>query len=149
MKAKVKATRGYNKKSAANDCYWVLKQIKSVTHQFDEKRNGYIALLDATANYVNLRQSQTQSVVENVDALRGFVDTIEYHGGSVVAIYELVPLITEDRTMRSVAERFEITRDKTLACALVRGAADTDRFGTLIAHLGNQFANGKIGRAHV
>ena len=70
------------------------------------------------------------------------MDTIEYHGGSVVANYELVPLITEDGTMRSVAERLEITRDKTLACALVRGAADTDRFGTLIAHLANQFANG-------
>ena len=32
MKAKVKTTRGYDKKSAAtNDSYWVLKQIKLVT----------------------------------------------------------------------------------------------------------------------
>jgi hypothetical protein len=141
MRAKIKATRGYNERSEANDCYWVLKQIKSVTLQFDEKRNGYIALLDATANFVNLRQAQTQSVGDYVDALRGLVDTIEYHGGSVVGNYELVPLIAEDGTMRSVAERYSIAREKTMACTLLRGA-DTDRVGTLIAHLANQFANG-------
>ena len=71
---------------------------------------------------MNLRQLQAQSVGDYVDALRGFVDTIEYHGGSVVANYELVPLIAEDGAMLSVAERFDVARDKTLTCTLVRGA---------------------------
>ena len=62
----MKATRDYNKKLAANYYYWALKQIKLVTLQFDEKGNGYSALLDSTANYVNLRQSQFQSVGDYV-----------------------------------------------------------------------------------
>ena len=154
MKAKLKAAREYADKAATNDCFWLLKQIKSVTLQFDDKRNGYIALLDATANYLNLRQSQNQSVVDYVDALcRGYADTIEYHGGSVVINYKLVPWMSDDGTPRSVEERTAIAREKSMAATLVRGA-DPTRFGTLICHLANQFANGMdeypqdIGSAH-
>ena len=59
MKAKLKAARDYVDRAASNDCFWLLKQIKSVTLQFDDKRNGYIALLDA-AN-VQLPQPPTVS----------------------------------------------------------------------------------------
>lgn len=142
MKAKIKANRDYVEKSAANDCFWILKQIKSVTLKFDSKRNGYIALLDATANFVNLRQSQTQSVVDYVDALRGYADTIEYHGGSIVVNYKLVPWMSDEGTPRTVEERTEIARERTMACTLIRGA-DPSRFRPLIiCHLANQLANG-------
>jgi hypothetical protein len=141
MRAKLKAARDYVDKAAANDCFWLLKQIKSVTLQFDDKRNGYIALLDATANYLNLRQSQSQSVLDYADALRGYVDTLEYHGGSVVTNYKLVPWMSDEGTPRSVEERTAIAREKSMAATLVRGA-DPSRFGTMICHLANQFANG-------
>ena len=141
MKAKLKAARDYVERAASNDCFWLLKQIKSVTLQFDDKRNGYIALLDATSNYLNLRQSQTQPVVDYVDALRGYADTIEYHGGSVVFNYKLVPWMADDGAPRSIEERTAIARERSMAATLVRGA-DTTRFGTLICHLANQFANG-------
>lgn len=94
----IKASRNYIEKSATNNCFWILKQIKSVTLKFDSKRNGYIALLDATANFVNLRQSQTQSVVDYVDSLKGYADTIEYHGGLIVVNYKLVPWMSDEGT---------------------------------------------------
>ena len=47
MKAKVKSHNDYKAKAADNDCFWFLRQIKAVTLQFDEKRNGFISLLDA------------------------------------------------------------------------------------------------------
>lgn len=112
-----------------------------MTLQFDNKRNGYIALLDATANYLNLRQSQNPSVVDYVDALRGYADTIKYHGSSVVITYKLVPWMSDDGTPRSVEECMAIAREKSMAATIVRGA-DPTRFGTLICHLANQFANG-------
>lgn len=97
----------------------MLKQIKPVTLQFDDKRNGNIALLDATANYLNLRHSQNQLVVDYVDALCGCADTIEYHdGGSVVVNYKLVPWMSDDGTRRSVEERTAIAREKSMAVIL-------------------------------
>ena len=143
MKAKVKATRDYKAESAAYNCYWALKQIKSVTLQFDEKRNAYIALLDTTANFVNLHQAQYQQLVnEYVDMLRGFADTIEYHGGTVVRNFQLVPKVDDIGNTRMYAEHMSIARDKTMASTLIYGRADPTRFGTLICHLANQFANG-------
>jgi hypothetical protein len=142
MKEKIKAHREYEEKLRDNDCHWTLKQIKAITLKFDDKRNGYIALLDATASYVNCCQAQFQTVGDDyVDTLRGFVDTIEQHGGTVVTNYQLVPLVLDTGAVRTVEERTMIARDRTLAAALIRGA-DPTRYGTLIRHLANQYANG-------
>ena len=58
MKAKLKSLTGYKEKAEANDCYWLLKQIKAVTLQFDEKRNVFISLLDARTSFLNCKQKQ-------------------------------------------------------------------------------------------
>jgi hypothetical protein len=142
MKAKIKAHKDFNNKVRENDCYWLLKQIKAVTLQFDETRNGFLSLLDALANFVNCRQKEGQTVDDYVDALRGFVDTIEYHGGTVVSNPTLVPETDADGALRTIQVRTIIARDRTLAMALIRGA-DPTRYGTLIANLSNQYAMGK------
>ena len=128
MKAKVKAHKDYNNKARENDCHWLLKQIKAVTLQFDETRNGFLSLLDALANFVNWRQKEGQTVDDYVDALRGFADTIEYHGGTVVSNPTLVPETDADGALRTIQVRTIIARDRTLAMALI---------------LSNQYAMGK------
>jgi hypothetical protein len=70
---------------------WLLKQVKAVTLQFDEKRNGFISLLDARTSFLNCKQSQNQSADDYLESLRGWADTIEYHGGTVAENHELVP----------------------------------------------------------
>jgi hypothetical protein len=80
MKAKVKSLAGYKEKAEANDCYWLLKQIKAVTLQFDEKCNVFISLLDARTSFLNCKQHQGQSADDYLETLRGWADTIEYHG---------------------------------------------------------------------
>ena len=47
MKSKAKTHIGYKEKVTAHDCAWLLKQIKSMTLQFDVSQNAYLSLLDA------------------------------------------------------------------------------------------------------
>ena len=143
MKAKVKMHDGYKDKTADNDCFWLLKQIKSITLQFDQSRNGFIALLDAQTSFLTCRQLQGQSAEDYVECLQGWAETIlEYHGGVVAANYKLVPLKDEDGNQRSIEERKGMACECTLAIALIR-RADPTRYGTLIANLSNQYAMGK------
>ena len=91
MKAKVKSMTGYKEKAEASDCYWLLKQIKAVTLQFDEKRNVFISLLDARTSFLNCQQKQGQSADEYLETLQGWADVIEYHGGTVAENHTLIP----------------------------------------------------------
>ena len=142
MKAKVKSLDDYKAKTVDNDCFWLLKQIKAITLQFDEKRNGFISLLDARTSFLTCRQQQWQTADAYLETLKGWADTIEYHGGTVAENHELVPMAADDGTICSIDERKAIAHDRTLAIALIHGA-DATRYGTLIVGLSNQYAMGK------
>jgi acetolactate synthase regulatory subunit len=141
MKAKVKAHDDYQTKADGNDCLWILKQIKAITLQFDEKKNKFISLLDARTSLLNCRQYQGQSNDEYLESLRGWADTIEYHGGTVAENFMIVPE-TVNNVKRTEEMRKTIARDSTLAILLIR-RADPTRYGTLIADLSNNYAMGK------
>jgi hypothetical protein len=142
MQARVKSLAHYKTKTTENNCYWLLKQIKAVTLQSDEKRNGFISLLDARTSFLTCKQLQGQSADDCLETLRGWADTIEYHGGTVAEKHELVPEKDDDGNTRTADERKAIARDRTLAIAHIRGA-DPTRYGTLTADLSNQYASGK------
>lgn len=142
MKAKLRSLKEYEERSKRNDCHWLLKNILSITLQFDQKRNGYLAIMDAHQNFLNCKQNQDQSVEEYLEALTLWADTIEYHGGTFVENYMLAAALAPDGTLRTEAERRTAARDETLAMALIRGA-DPTRYGTLIAELSNQYAIGR------
>ena len=141
MRSKVKALVEYEQRAKANDCTWMLQQIKATTMQFDAKRNPFLSLLDARARFLSCKQEQHQSADEYLERLKGFADTIEYHGGTIAESHTLIPEQTDEGTMRDENTRKAMARDRTLAVALIRGA-DPTRYGTLIADLSNQFAMG-------
>lgn len=142
MKAKVKSIDGYADSATNDDCEWLLSNIKAVTMQFDAKHNGYISMLDATASFLNCRQQQGQSADNYLEAMKSRIDTIEYHGGTLVLNPGLAPEIRDDGTRYSDAERMKIARDCMLAAALIRGS-DPSRYGTLVTDLANQYSKGK------
>jgi ribosomal protein L15 len=140
MKAKVKSMTDYQAKVDENDCMWLLKQIKAITLQFDEKKNKFISLLDARTSLLNCKQFQGQSNDEYLESLRGWADTIEYHGGTVAENFTIVPEVVGGVT-RTDAKRKDIARDSTLAILLIR-RADPTKYGTLITELSNKYAMG-------
>ena len=141
MKAKIKSHEDYCSRTEANDCVWILKQVKAVTQQFDSKRNGFISLLDARTRFLTCKQGNSQTCNEYLDTLKGWADTIEYYGGTVAENHGLVSDDEADGTPRTEAQKRTIARDRTLAIALLRGA-DPSRYGTLVTELANQYAMG-------
>jgi hypothetical protein len=142
MKAKLKSTKEFEARSKKNDCHWLLKNILSITLQFDQRRNGYLAIMDAHQNFLNCKQAQDETTEEYLENLTLWADTIEYHGGTFVENHRLASATGPDGTLRTEEEQKSAARDETLAMALIRGA-DPTRFGTLIAELSNQFALGR------
>jgi Zinc knuckle len=142
MKSKIKSITGYKGKADADDCFWLLQQIKAVTLLFDEKRNPFISAMDALKGFLNCRQNATQTPSEYLEELKGWADTIEYRGGTFAMSHELVPQSDDQGRERTDEERRTIARDTTLAIALIKGA-DPTRYGTLITAFANSFAMGK------
>ena len=142
MKAKVKASKVYQEKTEANDCYWLLKQIKAATLQFDEKHNCFILLMDAKMSFYTCKQKRSQTCDSYREELKGWVGTIKYHGGSIGESFELVPAADAEGNSLKVAERTTIARDRTLAIAYIREAA-TSRYGSSIKELAIRYARGK------
>ena len=81
MRAKIKSHASYVARTDANDCFWLLKQIKSVTLQFDETKYGFLSIMDARASFLNGRQGQNQTAEDYLEQVRSWADAIEYHGG--------------------------------------------------------------------
>ena len=98
MKAKVKSLQGYLRATEESDCKWFLCSIQSVMMQFDAKHKGYLAMLNATAGFVNCRQQPNQTADHYMVAIRGHVDTVEYHDGRIALNPTLAPEFAPDGT---------------------------------------------------
>jgi hypothetical protein len=90
----VKTHEGYAKKATKNDCFWLLRQIKSVTLRFNKSNNGFLSLLEAQNSFLSCKQLIGQSVIDFPDCLVGWAKNIETHGRTVVVNYELIPRMT-------------------------------------------------------
>ena len=142
MKARVKTHEGYAENTTKNDCFWLLRQIKSVTLQFDESKDRFLSMLDAQQSFLTCKQQIGQSVDEYAECLIGWAETIETHGGKVAANHELIPATDRAGSTRSTETRKHLARERTLAMAMIR-SADASRYGTLITDLANQYASGR------
>ena len=142
MKDKLKCLGDFKAETKQNNCLWLLQQIRSITLQFDEKKNGFISIMNAQRSFLNCKQQTGQSPAAYRDDLRAWAITITQQGGSIAANYELIPAQDEDGNNRSEAERRSKAYEKTLAIALITGS-DPSKYGTLTAHLSNQYAMGR------
>ena len=142
MKAKLESLKDFETKHADSDCHWLLKSILSITLQFDQRRYGHLAIMDAYQKFLSCKQSNNQTVEDYRRQITLWSDTIEHHGGSIVANYNLTSATDSQGRSLTVEQRNEFSRQETLAMALLRGF-DPTRYGTLLDHLANQFASGR------
>jgi hypothetical protein len=134
MSNKLYALDEYESKCSANDCVWILKEIKGVTHQFDNKRNMFLSLLDAHTAYYNCRQTQHQSNAEYLAIFTGNVQVLEYYKANVSESY----LLVQDPTGTLKIDGWKkIARDCTIAMAFLKGA-DLKWYNSLWIDLANQ-----------
>jgi hypothetical protein len=138
MRNKIRALDDYDTESLKNNCIWLLKEINGVAHQFDTSRNTYLSLIDARAEFYNLRQGASQSNASYLAVFTSNVQVLDYYKASFSESY----LLVDDKFgTLSVEDRTKSTRDKTLAIVFLRGS-DPRRYGVLMSDLANQKIRG-------
>jgi Zinc knuckle len=142
MKLQLKTHDGYDASALSNDCVWLFMNIRSVTQQFQDSKDGFLSLLDAQHSFLGCKQSTTQSPDEFVENVVGWAETIEMHGGVLAANFKLIPEYDNSGKARSDDERKVLARERAIAAIIIRNS-DATRYGTLVTDLANQKANGK------
>ena len=97
--------------------------------------------MDAIRSFLTCTQQPGQSPAAYLDDLRGWTVTITQQGGTIAFNPKLFAATGADGRELSDEDRRAKAYEKTLAIALITGA-DPTKFGTLTAHLSNQYAAG-------
>ena len=105
MKDKLRSLDDFKTETKKNNCLWLLQQIRSITLQFDEKKNGFISIMDAQRSFLTCKQHPGQSPASYRDDLRAWAVTITQQGGSIVANHRLIPERDHDGNIRSEEDR--------------------------------------------
>jgi Zinc knuckle len=135
MRNKLRALDDFVSENQKNNCIWLLKEIKGVTHKFDTKRHVVMSLLDARVAFYNCHQTQNQTNADYLATFQSNVHVLEYYKATVGENY-----IHADAS-KSVTERTKIMRDSTIAIMFIRNS-DPRRYGTLLSDLANQHTRG-------
>jgi hypothetical protein len=138
MRTKIGALSDFSTENRANNCVWLLGEIKGVTHQFDTKRNIFLSLLDARIAYFSCKQTQQQTDTEYLEVFRANVEVLEYYKANISESHLLVDNL--GGTLTEV-ECKKIARGCTIAMAFLRGA-DPRRYSALWSDLANQKTRG-------
>jgi hypothetical protein len=138
MRTKIRALDDFPTQNPINNCIWLLREIKGVTHQFDTKRNVFLSLLDARIVYYTCKQGPNQSNADYLEIFSANVEVLEYYKASVGESYLLIDDVNGTRT---VAQRTALARNATIAMSFLRGA-DSRRYATLWSDLANQQTRG-------
>jgi hypothetical protein len=142
MRDKLEAHADYESSYQSKKCIWLFATIRGINLKFDQTRYAHLALVEAFQHVLSLKQTAGQTVNEFSRDLITASDTIEHYGGSVVLNPFLASARDSTGNARTAAERHAASKAETLALLLLRGS-DQSRYGSLLGHLANQFANGR------
>jgi hypothetical protein len=142
MKDKLESIKEFDAKRNNNDCIWLFESILGINMQFDQRRYGHLALMEALQKFLTCKQANGQSIDDYRRQLMMWCATIEHFGGTVVGNFELANAQDSNGTTRTTDERKEAARQEVLAMGLLRGS-DPTKYGSLLGHLANQYASGR------
>jgi hypothetical protein len=85
MQSKVESLNGFDDKSYACDCVWLLAEIWGITHKFEGIRNVFISLDDAWTSYYGYSQGHLQTVHDYLKEFQGLVQVLDHYGAAIGA----------------------------------------------------------------
>jgi DNA gyrase/topoisomerase IV subunit A len=84
LKSKLKALQSWDDMEAKCEIGLLLKEIKSITHQFQANISIYEALDEAKRQYYMFRQNhQHMNTITYMKTLKNIINVIEFYGGSI------------------------------------------------------------------
>jgi hypothetical protein len=142
MRDKLDAIPEFEDKYKDKDCLWLFASIRGINMKFDQTRYAHLALLEAFQGLLTIKQTPGQTVNDYSRDLLSASETIEHYGGSIVLNPNLASEKDPTGKKRTPDQRAAATKAELLALLLLRGS-DQSRYGSLVGHLANQYANGR------
>jgi hypothetical protein len=131
VKNKLEATIGYDVAKAADNCFWLLTNLKNICHKFEHTENRFVALVNAKAAIFNCRQGLTQTTPNYYDSFKELVSILESYGGQLHDPEAAAPDSTTDLFLTlTIVERDLYMRDRYYAALYLRNA-DARRYDAL------------------
>jgi hypothetical protein len=134
MRTKGQALDEFYNQNLANNCTWLLGEIKWVTHQFNTKQNMFLSLLEARIAFYLCKQGQNQSNADYLEIFTSNIQVLEYYKASISESYLLIDDLDG---RRHIPKRIKMARGSTIAIAFLRGA-DPRWYATVWSDLANQ-----------
>jgi hypothetical protein len=147
LKSKLKALETWDQMEANSEVGTLLKEIKSVTHQFQSNISIYEALDEAKRQYYTFRHHhEHMTTITFMKTLKNIVDVIEFYGGSISndpALVKYEKDLDKKNGIHGVTDKEydQRVRDKVLGVGTLR-RADKNMFSHILHDMRNQYQLG-------
>ena len=144
LKSKLKDLQSWEQMEAGCEVGKLLKEIKSITHQFQANISIYKALDEAKRQYYVFCQNyQHMNTITFMKTLKNIVDVIEFYGGSISSDPALIKyeqdLDAKDGITGVTDEEYETrVRNKMLAVGALR-RSDKTMYSHILHDMRNQY----------
>ena len=143
VRAKLEATKGYEKARTEYDCPWLFNEMRNICHHFEHTENRYLALHKATSAIINYKQGANQNTTDYYEVFKELVAVLESYGGRVHHPAAAAP--GDGTVIASVGNdkaQDAYMREHCLAATFLHNS-DNARYGQLKAELSNDFTKGR------
>ena len=143
VRAKLEATKGYEKARTEYDCPWLFNEMRNICHHFEHTENRYLALHKATSAIINYKQGANQNTTDFYEVFKELVAVLESYGGRVHHPAAAAP--GDGTVIASVGNdkaQDAYMREHCLAATFLHNS-DNARYGQLKAELSNDFTKGR------
>jgi hypothetical protein len=147
LRSKLKALTDWATMESKSEVGKLLKEIKSITHQFQANICIYEALDEAKRQYYIFKQQHAHmNTITFMKTLKNMVDVIEFYGGSIAddpALVKYEKNLDKTNNVTGVTDQQYTSRvrDKMLAVAALR-RADKKMYAHILHDMRNQYQLG-------
>jgi hypothetical protein len=147
LRSKLKALAVWTDMESKSEVGRLLKEIKSITHQFQANISIYEALDEAKRQYYIFKQQHSHmNTITFMKTLKNIVDVIEFYGGSIAddpALIKYEKDLDKKSNITGItnAQYQQRVRDKMLAVGVLR-RSDKNMYAHILHDMRNQYQLG-------
>ena len=140
MQSRLKGLDTFTTNDTASDCVWLLTNIRSIIHRFDEQNSFYLSSILALNQYVTCKQGEHESDLSYYERFLAAVDLYELYHGRIGQSPEALKAASDKSKMKE-SERSDLARERTLAMQFFYNA-DRVRYGIMWTNAKNEITAG-------
>ena len=120
--SKLESHEGYEHAANKRDCKWLVVQIKTICHSFEDTEHRFAALINAKKAILGCKQGADQPVTEYYEHMLQLVDVLESYGGRVHDPADAAPSNAPFTPKTTDARKEKYMRDRYISTLVILNA---------------------------